>query len=68
MNWANQNMAALESQSKDAQKVASTVGVETAESKDKEKDKGNDKDKDKEKEKEKDKAKPTSNSPTVQTY
>ncbi len=35
INWANQNLPALQSQFKEAQKVAPTVGVETTENKDK---------------------------------
>ena len=51
MNWANQNLSALETQSKAAEKVAHTVGVETTENKDKDKDNKDKDNKDKDKEK-----------------
>jgi len=66
MNWANQNLTALEIQFKEAEKVAPTVGVETAASKDQPKD--TDKEKDKDKDKEKDKAETKPQSPRMQTY
>jgi len=64
MNWANQNLTSLEIQFKDAEKLAPTVGVETAASKDKAKDT----DKEKEKDKDKEKAETKPQSPRMQTY
>ena len=59
INWANQNLPALQSQFKQAEKVAHTVGVETSENKTKAKS---------DTAENKDKAKTTSVAPSVRTY